>query len=110
MQCSVCRRQVHVVGTTNLGIGNTTVERSRRLKLYEIVRSARFLSLLSCVCGMTLTGEFGLSFDLRPSSQFLKITSVCESSIALFARSLGKHAQILQKLDGLASGGLCCLE
>jgi hypothetical protein len=39
----------------NLGPGNTTVECSRQLKLYEIVRSARFLSPLSCVCG-TIAG------------------------------------------------------
>jgi hypothetical protein len=40
-----------------------------------------------------------LSFDLRPDPQLLKITSVCKSAAALFARGLGEHAQILQELD-----------
>ncbi len=48
--------------------------------------------------------------DFRSNPQLLKVTGVCKSAVALFASSLGEHAQILQELDGLACSRLRCLE
>jgi hypothetical protein len=86
--------------------------RARCVSMKSIGRAAFIRRLIAFEddCGIVVSWESVLSFDLRPDPQLLKITSVCKGAVALFARGLGEHAQILQELDGLARGRLRCLE
>jgi hypothetical protein len=68
-------------------------EGSRQLQLYEIGESARFLSPSRCDCGkiagLLLTEDRVLSFDLRPNSRLLEITSVmrkCDRAVCQRSR------------------------